>query len=322
MLWTPQSIVIPAHYDTGVAVSRSLNYEVPGIPVTPLPKPTMEPMPMHRVNARTMQLEMPVVANAPTESHPLTIHFGFNRWKLNGNDKAKLFALPISSYEVTGYASPPGSKAYNLKLSRERAKSAARFLKQLGSKVSYKGVGAPPGMKCSPYVLPQNCRPELREDKVVITRISPRSLMIHVDTVEVKPHTQKLDIKKLENSAHTLSSPLPHPLNPLPTERIGVPVIQAHTNSFYSMISKDKALWKKVLLYPGDLKEVARQLQKVSGYTVQATGPTIALHDMGMPWLKTVPVANVLHKLHKQAFIRVQVDSAQKFITLSVDLNK
>lgn len=195
MLWTPQSIVIPAHYDTGVAVSRSLNYEVPGIPVTPLPKPTMEPMPMHRVNARTMQLEMPVVANAPTESHPLTIHFGFNRWKLNGNDKAKLFALPISSYEVTGYASPPGSKAYNLKLSRERAKSAARFLKQLGSKVSYKGVGAPPGMKCSPYVLPQNCRPELREDKVVITRISPRSLMIHVDTVEVKPHTQKLDIK-------------------------------------------------------------------------------------------------------------------------------
>lgn len=326
MLWTPQSIVIPAHYEAGVSVSRAINYEVPGIPVTPLPKPTIEPMPMHRLNARTMQLEMPIAANAPTDSHPLTIHFGFNRWKLNGEDKAKLFALPISSYEVTGYASPPGSRAYNLKLSRERAKSAAQFLKDLGSKVKYKGVGAPVGVKCSPYILPQNCRPELREDKVVITRISPRSIMLNLTTVRAEPknstnkaETAKWSKKPLKAVPNTVEK---RRINLLSMERIETPVIHAHEESFYTTISRDRALWRKVILHSGDLRDVSRQLQKVTGYTVKLNGPTISLHDMGMPWTKTVPVAIVLHKLNEQPFILLQVEPEHKLIRLSVDLSK
>ncbi len=301
MLLTPQIIETPAHCDAGIHISASTDYVVPGLPVTRLPKPRA--VPLHRVNARTFALEAPRNPRLPTPKHPLVLHYGFNRWKLSGSDMAKLYALPIGDYRVTGYASPPGTAAYNQNLSTHRAKAAAGFLRMLGSHAAYSGKGVPAGAQCAPSVLPQNCRPGLRESKVVVTRLSPQSVEMRIIPVEA-PGPVLPDL-----SAH-----------PLPLVQNTVLRVPAH--SFFAALKTDKALWATLVVHPGDLRDVAAQVGRATGYRVEVTGVPVALHDMGMPWNKPAPAAVVLHKLHRQPWLQVRVVPGTRLIHIRVDLGE
>ncbi|WP_414039350.1 OmpA family protein [Acidithiobacillus sp. M4-SHS-6] len=304
MLFTPQTMEIPAHMLTGVAVAASRDYEIPGLPVTRLPKGKLVSIPMHRVNARTMRVTLPAMrVSKPVAS----IHFGFNRWKLTDRDKIKLFDLPIAHYRVTGYASPPGSRSYNLKLSEKRAKVAADFLKSWGSRVQYRGAGVPAHVHCPVGVSPQHCLPDLREDKVVITRISPRSVLLRmVPTRSMAPE-----------------SPVSHlPIKVPPVKTAATPASGNVPENIYRTVLNTRALWKVMLLHPGDLRDVAAQIHRVTGYGVHVDGPAIALHDMGMPWHRTVPAALVIHKLSRQPFIVVRLDRSARRLSFSVNLTR
>jgi len=300
MLYTPESITVPAHQEAGITVAAARNYVIPGLPVTPLPHPRF--IPLRRVNSQTLATQLVDTASPlkpgalGTPERPMILQFGFNRWKLSGDDMAKLYSLPIASYSVSGYASPVGSKKYNLLLSEKRAKVAAKFLEMLGSKATYKGYGVPPGATCPKMVSPADCDPGLRKAVVVITRVNPGSVQMRVLPME---RVSALHLAKNQFVKPILIS-----------------------DSWYAQLRKDSALWETLLLHPGDLRAVSAQIQKATGYTVTVVGPTMALHDIGMPWNKRVSAAVVLHTLHKQPFFLVDVNPAQKHIVIQVEIGR
>lgn len=69
------------------------------------------------------------------------INFAWDSSGLLGDAKEILNQIPVgASVEVAGYASPEGSKSYNLKLSQRRADAVSEYLESRGVKVS-KSVG-------------------------------------------------------------------------------------------------------------------------------------------------------------------------------------
>ena len=74
----------------------------------------------------------PVTAQKALE---LTVHFAFDSHALRPEEKAKLKAAPSlfkGPVSVTGYTDDIGTPAYNMRLSLERAKAVARFLRRIG----------------------------------------------------------------------------------------------------------------------------------------------------------------------------------------------
>lgn len=386
MLLTPQTIVYPAHDSAGIEVSESRNYVVPGLPVTPLHRPTaflLQPVHPYVIPSR--------IQNAWDAKKPiLTIYFGFNRWKLTGKDKAELFALPIGDYLVKGYASPPGSKWYNQKLALKRAESAAKFLRWFDSKAKAIGVGVPFGATCPAGVLPQNCLPKTREDKIVVYRLSSPLEPGHKSSAHwrISPAPEPQFSSEVSHNVvthavtHAVSSPVSHtmthavsrhvpsagvsetkPAQPIkrksvsikkketvsvkgdamPTDSVkplalapvvtSIPMTAVHQttghhntgkpdSNLLTGLSKDTAVWSSVTLKRGTLEDVGKQLEVSTGYTVTVKGPSMAARDMGLPWGKAVPSAVALHKLEKQPFLHVQVNAAEKTITITENLSE
>lgn len=62
------------------------------------------------------------------------VYFDFDSAELKEGEKRKLLRVK-GKVTVKGYASPEGSEEYNLKLSEERAKNVAEFLKKRGVEV-------------------------------------------------------------------------------------------------------------------------------------------------------------------------------------------
>ena len=71
----------------------------------------------------------------------VVIYFDFDSAQLKESERKKLLQVK-GKVRVKGHASPEGSEEYNLKLSEERAKSVADFLKKRGAEVlEIKGLG-------------------------------------------------------------------------------------------------------------------------------------------------------------------------------------
>ena len=64
-----------------------------------------------------------------------TVHFAFDSYALRPEEKARLRAAPSlfnGPVSVTGYTDDIGAPVYNMRLSKERAKTVARFLRRIG----------------------------------------------------------------------------------------------------------------------------------------------------------------------------------------------
>ena len=69
------------------------------------------------------------------------VYFDFDSAELRESEKRKLLSVS-GKVVVEGHASPEGSEEYNLKLSEERAKNVAEFLRKRGVQVfKIEGMG-------------------------------------------------------------------------------------------------------------------------------------------------------------------------------------
>lgn len=88
-----------------------------------------------RYTSLTPQLKPPpVVIKRVKKAQPIEVYFDFDSAQLKENEKRKLLQVK-GKVKVEGHASPEGSDGYNLKLSEERAKSVADFLRKKGVQV-------------------------------------------------------------------------------------------------------------------------------------------------------------------------------------------
>ncbi|MDA8089198.1 MAG: OmpA family protein [Nitrospiraceae bacterium] len=77
----------------------------------------------------------PVKPVSAQKAPELTVHFAFDSYALRPGEKAKLKAaqsLFRGPVNITGYTDDIGTPAYNMRLSLERAKAVARFLRRIG----------------------------------------------------------------------------------------------------------------------------------------------------------------------------------------------
>ena len=108
----------------------------------------------------------PVQPKPMWKAHELTVHFAFDSYALRPGEKAKLKAAPSmfkGPVNITGYTDDIGAPAYNMRLSLERAKAVARFLRRIGvipAAVAGKG-------ECCPvsHIKKLNRRVEIEEAK-------------------------------------------------------------------------------------------------------------------------------------------------------------
>jgi hypothetical protein len=82
----------------------------------------------------------------------------------------------------------------------------------------------------------------------------------------------------------------------------------------------DKAFWRTLVLRPGNLEDVAKQLASATGYKVVVSGPALSLHDLGMPWNRAVKAAVVLDILQRQPFLAVSVSPWKHVVDIRVEL--
>ena len=105
----------------------------------------------------------PVTAQKTLE---LTVRFAFGRYALRPKEKEKLKAVQSlfkGLVNITGYTDDIGTPAYNMRLSLERAKTVARFLRRIGiipAAITGKG-------ECCPvsHIKKLNRRVEIKEMK-------------------------------------------------------------------------------------------------------------------------------------------------------------
>ena len=90
--------------------------------------------------------------NKTTCSQKTPAHFAFDSAVLDAADKDNLTKVadwmkknPNEKVRISGYTDSTGPEAYNMKLSQERAKNAARYLESLGiaaNRITTRGYGA------------------------------------------------------------------------------------------------------------------------------------------------------------------------------------
>ncbi len=88
-----------------------------------------------RYTSLTPQLSPPpIVIKRINQPKIVEVYFNFDSARLKESEKRKLLRVK-GKVKVEGHASPEGSDGYNLKLSEERAKNVADFLKKRGVQV-------------------------------------------------------------------------------------------------------------------------------------------------------------------------------------------
>ena len=95
-----------------------------------------------RYTSLTPQLKPPpIVIRRIVPKRTVEVYFDFDSAELRESEKRKLLSVS-GKVVVEGHASPEGSEEYNLKLSEERAKNVAEFLKKRGVQVfKIEGMG-------------------------------------------------------------------------------------------------------------------------------------------------------------------------------------
>ena len=83
----------------------------------------------------------PIVIRRVRERKVVEVYFDFDSAELKEGERRKLLSIK-GRVKVKGHASPEGSEEYNLRLSEERAKNVAEFLRKRGVQVlEIKGLG-------------------------------------------------------------------------------------------------------------------------------------------------------------------------------------
>lgn len=101
------------------------------------------PVPVHVIKEAVWASLTPALEPPPVviRKRKWVVYFGFDCAELSESEKRKLTGIR-SAVRVKGYASPEGSEEYNLRLSKQRAKNVAEFLKRRGVRVlEIKGLG-------------------------------------------------------------------------------------------------------------------------------------------------------------------------------------
>ena len=103
------------------------------------PKP-MKPAPAGLISSNPVPVHPPACegGEAPEALKPMVVHFAFDSYRLRPLAKAKLKAAfsrldrLTGPVVITGYTDDIGTRAYNRRLSRERADAVALYLQELG----------------------------------------------------------------------------------------------------------------------------------------------------------------------------------------------
>ena len=123
-----------------IRVSQPVHAPEASVPEASHATQAKKPAPAGLISPNPVPVHPPVCEDgeAPEAPKPVVVHFAFDSFILRPQAKAKLKAAfsrldrLTGPVVITGYTDDVGTRAYNLRLSRERAGAVALYLQELG----------------------------------------------------------------------------------------------------------------------------------------------------------------------------------------------